>query len=64
MSATRSLDERLTSEELRELDEALRHAKSKSTDVLLLGKDDFPLPTLGARLKRVEHELIDGAASR
>jgi hypothetical protein len=52
--------ERLTPAELHELDQSLRHAKSKSTDVLLLGKQDFPLPTLGARLKRIEHELIDG----
>jgi hypothetical protein len=52
--------ERLTPEELRELDDALRYAKSKSTDVLSLGKDDFPLPTLGVRLKRIEHELVDG----
>jgi hypothetical protein len=52
--------ERLTPAELGELDQALRHAKSKSTDVLCLGKEDFPLPTLGPRLKRIEHELIDG----
>jgi alpha-ketoglutarate-dependent taurine dioxygenase len=52
--------ERLTREELGELDEALHHAKSKSTDVLHLGRDDFPLPTLGPRLKRIEHDLVDG----
>jgi hypothetical protein len=52
--------ERLTDDELSELDHALRHAKSKSTDVLRLGRDDFPLPTLGPRLKRIEHELING----
>jgi hypothetical protein len=52
--------ERLTPSELGELDEALRHAKSKSSDVLALDKEDFPLLTLGARLKRVERELIDG----
>src|SRR6185295_7653222 len=53
---TETFDER----ELRELDGALRHAKARSTDVLELGRDDFPLPELGARLKRIEHELIDG----
>jgi hypothetical protein len=52
--------ERLTSDELQELDDALRHAKAKSTDVLLLGKEDFPLPTLAMRLKRIAHELIRG----
>lgn len=52
--------ERLTGDDLADLDGALRHAKSRSTDVLCLGKDDFPLPTLAPRLKRIEHELIDG----
>jgi hypothetical protein len=52
--------ERLTDRELRELGEALRHAKLRSTDVLDLGRDDFPMPELGARLARIERELIDG----
>ena len=52
--------ERLTAEELRELDDALQHAKRKSTNVLELDKDDFPLPTLAPRLRRVENELING----
>src|ERR1041385_2126179 len=46
--------------ELRELADALRHAKSRSTNVLELGRDDFPLPELGARLRRIERELVDG----
>jgi Taurine catabolism dioxygenase TauD, TfdA family len=52
--------ELLTKDEILELDRALGHAKRKSTDVLRLGKDDFPLPTLGPRLKRIERELIEG----
>lgn len=52
--------ERLTDRELLELDEALCHAKSHSTDVLDLGRDDFPLPELAARLKHIGRELIDG----
>ena len=43
-----------------ELDDALRHALAKSDDVLELGRDDFPLPTLGSRLLDIEHELING----
>ena len=35
-----------TDAELAELDAALRHALAKSDDVLELGRDDFPLPTL------------------
>lgn len=52
--------EQLSDRELDELHRALLHAKSKSSDVLDLGKDDFPLPSLGSRLKRIERELIDG----
>lgn len=52
--------ERLSDRELAELDAALRHAKARSTDVLELARDDFPLPELSKRLERIEHELIDG----
>lgn len=52
--------ERLDDRELGELDEALRHAKAHSTDVLELGREHFPLPELGERLRRIEGELIDG----
>lgn len=52
--------ELLTAADLDELDAALRHALQRSDDVLELTKDDFPLPTLGARLADVERELIDG----
>jgi hypothetical protein len=46
--------------ELGELDAALRHALARSGDVLDIAKVDFPLPTLAARLHRVEDELING----
>ena len=46
--------------EQRELDASLRHAMETSDDVLELGRDDFPLPTLGRRLARIEDELING----
>lgn len=46
--------------EQRELDASLRHAMETSDDVLELGRDDFPLPTLGHRLARIENELING----
>jgi len=52
--------ERLTDAELEELDASLRHAQQRSDDVLELGRDDFPLPTLSARLADIERELIDG----
>lgn len=46
--------------EQRELDASLRHAMETSGDVLELGRDDFPLPTLDHRLARIEDELING----
>lgn len=52
--------EALRGAELEELDAALRHALTKSDDVLEIGRDDFPLPTLHARLVGIERELIDG----
>jgi hypothetical protein len=52
--------EHLGPRELAELDSALRHAMEKSDDVLLLGRDDFPLPGLAPRLARIERDLIDG----
>lgn len=52
--------EHLTDDELAELDASLRHARQRSDDVLELTKDDFPLPTLSARLADIERELIDG----
>lgn len=52
--------EQLSREELEELDAALRAALEKSTDVLEITRDDFPLPGLAKRLAQIEHELIDG----
>lgn len=49
-----------TPDEQAELDAALRHAMSVSTDPLDLGKEHFPLPTLASRLAEVEHTLING----
>lgn len=52
--------ELLDEAEQAEIDVALRHALAASDDVLEIGRDDFPLPTLAGRLRRIEHELIDG----
>ena len=43
-----------------ELDQALRHALTVSADVLEVQREDFPLPGLAPRLKRIEDELISG----
>jgi len=64
-TATEVADEALWTEhfskaEQAELDDALRHALSKSDDVLEIERDDFPLPTLQARIAEIEDELING----
>ena len=51
---------RLTADDLAELHSALAHAKSVRADVLDITRDDFPLPTLAAKIRGFEHELIDG----
>jgi hypothetical protein len=52
--------ETITTEEIEEIDAAIVHASAKSADLLDIGKADFPLPTLGRRLKAVEHDLMHG----
>ena len=52
--------ERLSEAEVAEIDAAIAFARSKSDDFLQIGKQDFPLPTLGPRLKRIEHDLMYG----
>jgi hypothetical protein len=50
----------LTASETDELDAALRHALSVSSDVLDIEQKDFPLEALTKRLARIEDELING----
>lgn len=52
--------EQLSADEIDELEAAIAAACAKSEDFLDIGKADFPLPTLGPRLKRIEAELMDG----
>ncbi len=52
--------EHFTMPELDELDRALRHALAKSDDVPKIGRADFPLPELSARLLDIERQLIEG----
>jgi hypothetical protein len=52
--------EHLSDREVSELEAAVAYAAEKSDDFLQIGKADFPLPTLGARLQAIEEELING----
>jgi Taurine catabolism dioxygenase TauD, TfdA family len=55
-----SWTEQLTEAEIAEIDAALRCAREKSDDLLQIGREDFPLPTLSLRLQRIEHALMNG----
>ena len=55
-----SWTEVLEAAELAELDAALRAAAKKSSDILEIGRDDFPLPHLATRLFDIERTLIEG----
>jgi len=50
----------LSSGELAELDEALRHVKKKGLRIPDIGRDDFPLPSLSAVLGDMLRELETG----
>jgi hypothetical protein len=50
----------LTAADLAEIDAAIAYGRSRSSDMLRIGKAEFPLPTLAGRLKQIERELIEG----
>ncbi len=50
----------LTDGEIAELEAALSMARSHTVEVLDVGTDTFPLPTLGPVLGAIAHELING----
>ncbi|WP_291209352.1 TauD/TfdA family dioxygenase [Hyphomonas sp.] len=50
----------LTPADHAELDSALRQAKAKSSDLLDIGREDFPLDGMVAKLAQIERDLIDG----
>lgn len=52
--------EQLTLNDQRELETALQHAKSVSSDLLQITREDFPLDHLAIKLKSIENELING----
>jgi len=51
---------RLTAADHAQLDAALAAAKTRSTDPLDIGREDFPLGELSAKLDGVVDELLDG----
>jgi hypothetical protein len=55
-----SWTELLNASEIAEIRDAIGSARAKSSDLLEIGKADFPLPTLAPRLARIEQELMNG----
>ena len=51
---------RLSDAEVAELEAALAHARARCPDVLDITREDFPLPTLAAKIAAFEDELING----
>ena len=52
--------ETFSAAEVEELEAAIEAAFARSDDFLEIGKEDFPLPTLGPRLKSIERDLMQG----
>jgi hypothetical protein len=50
----------LTPADIAEIDRAIAFARAKSNDLLAIGKDDFPLPELSGKIKRLEKDLMQG----
>lgn len=61
VSASESWIHRLSDEELRELEHAARHALDTHSDIALIRRESFLLPTLGPRLARLHDTLIHGS---
>lgn len=50
----------LSSNEIREIDAALKHAKSKGLSGIQVARQDFPLPTFAATIDKITDELANG----
>ncbi len=51
----------LSTSDVSELEKALSHSESKIVPVEDITKEDFPLPSLGTRLARLQHDLENGS---
>lgn len=50
----------LRDSEVSELEAAIVGVRSRGREIIDVGREDFPLPTLGPVLSAIRHELIDG----
>jgi hypothetical protein len=51
---------RLSEAEVGEIDAAVARVRARGMDIAAVGRDDFPLPTLGRVLGEMRHELLHG----
>jgi hypothetical protein len=50
---------RLSPAEIAEIEQATRQVRMRGLDIAEIGRDDFPLPTLGPVLDRLRREVVD-----
>ncbi len=60
MEADTSWQNRLTKGEIRELDDAMRATMSRGLPIIDINRENFPLPTLGDRLRQLRGEILGG----
>jgi hypothetical protein len=51
---------RLSDAQIAELEAAMRATQAKGLDIAAIGRDQFPLPTLGSELLKIEDEIVNG----
>ncbi len=51
---------RLSDDEIAELDAALRQTQERGLAIIDIGRDDFPLPTLGPVLVELQDQVVNG----
>src|SRR3954469_10529419 len=51
---------RLSPSEIAEIEAALQSVRARGLDIADIGREDFPLPTLGPVLERLRTDVLDG----
>ncbi|MDP6884905.1 MAG: hypothetical protein QF830_12270, partial [Rhodospirillales bacterium] len=51
---------RLSEDQIAELDAALRRTQERGLAIIDIGRDDFPLPTLGPVLAELQDQVVNG----
>jgi len=60
MEADTSWRYHLTDDDIRELDEAMRSTMAQGLAIIEIDRSNFPLPTLGGRLRQLREDILNG----